>query len=169
MYSLLQENIAFYFQFLYWSGLRVTHFGPPLLKLASFCGCQSVTFLLWDLLGHRCYLCDDEVQYCNSNRLGQVVDYVRKQAGNTTPESGAEDNGNIELENKKLEKESKNEQEREKKENMARENPSMNSTSQITVKGLSNLGNTCFFNAVMQVPMLIFLLFKKILVFSSLR
>lgn len=96
-----------------------------------------------------CYLCDDEVQYCNSNRLGQVVDYVRKQAGNTTPKS-AKDNGNIELENKKLEKESKNEQEREKKENMARENPSMNSTSQITVKGLSNLGNTCFFNAVMQ-------------------
>ncbi|KAM9671208.1 ubiquitin carboxyl-terminal hydrolase 16 isoform 4-T4 [Dama dama] len=97
-----------------------------------------------------CYLCDDEVQYCNSNRLGQVVDYVRKQAGNTTPKSAAKDDGNIELENKKLEKESKNEQERGKKENMARENPSMNSTSQITVKGLSNLGNTCFFNAVMQ-------------------
>ncbi|XP_058378961.1 ubiquitin carboxyl-terminal hydrolase 16 isoform X3 [Diceros bicornis minor] len=96
-----------------------------------------------------CYLCDDEVQYCSSNRLGQVVDYVRKQAGITTPKS-AKDNGNIELENKKLEKESKNEQEREKKENMAKENPSTNSTSQITVKGLSNLGNTCFFNAVMQ-------------------
>ncbi|XP_022426512.1 ubiquitin carboxyl-terminal hydrolase 16 isoform X5 [Delphinapterus leucas] len=97
-----------------------------------------------------CYLCDDEVQYCNSNRLGQVVDYVRKQAGITAPKSAAKDSGNIELENKKLEKESKNEQEREKKENMAKENPSMNSTSQITVKGLSNLGNTCFFNAVMQ-------------------
>lgn len=69
----------------------------------------------------------------------------------------AKDNGNIELENKKLEKESKNEQEREKKENMAKET-SMNHTSQITVKGLSNLGNTCFFNAVMQVPALIFLL-----------
>ena len=68
--------------------MRVTHFGSPLLKLASFGGCQFVTFLLWDLLGHRCYLCDDEVQYCNSNRLGQVVDYVRKQAGSTTPESG---------------------------------------------------------------------------------
>ncbi|KAB1283378.1 Ubiquitin carboxyl-terminal hydrolase 16 [Camelus dromedarius] len=78
-----------------------------------------------------CYICDDEVQYCNSNRLGQVVDYVRKQASITAPKS-AKDNGNIELENKKLEKESKNEQEREKKENMAKENPSMNSTSQIT-------------------------------------
>ncbi|EPQ04950.1 Ubiquitin carboxyl-terminal hydrolase 16 [Myotis brandtii] len=95
-----------------------------------------------------CYLCDDEVQYCSSNRLGQMVDYVRKQARLTAPES-AKDNGSIELENKKLEKESKNEQEREKKENMAKET-SMNYTSQITVKGLSNLGNTCFFNAVMQ-------------------
>ncbi|XP_045435749.1 ubiquitin carboxyl-terminal hydrolase 16 isoform X3 [Pipistrellus kuhlii] len=96
-----------------------------------------------------CYLCDDEVQYCSSNRLGQVVDYVRKQAHITAPESAAKDNGNIELENKKLEKENKNEQEREKKENMTKET-SMNCTSQISVKGLSNLGNTCFFNAVMQ-------------------
>ncbi|XP_070263412.1 ubiquitin carboxyl-terminal hydrolase 16 isoform X4 [Myotis yumanensis] len=96
-----------------------------------------------------CYLCDDEVQYCGSNRLGQVVDHVRKQARLTAPEPAAKDNGSIELENKKLEKESKNEQEREKKENMAKET-SMNYTSQITVKGLSNLGNTCFFNAVMQ-------------------
>lgn len=77
----------------------------------------------------------------------------------------AKDSGNIELENKKLEKESKNEQEREKKENMAKENPSMNSTSQITVKGLSNLGNTCFFNAVMQVPILIFPPLRKSSVF----
>lgn len=68
----------------------------------------------------------------------------------------AKDNGSIELENKKLEKESKNEQEREKKENKAKENPPTNSTSQITVKGLSNLGNTCFFNAVMQVPVVNF-------------
>ncbi|XP_054982085.1 ubiquitin carboxyl-terminal hydrolase 16 isoform X2 [Sorex araneus] len=96
-----------------------------------------------------CYLCDEEVQYCSSNRLGQVVDYIRKQAALTTSKA-AKDIGNIELENKKLEKESKNEQEREKKENTVKENPSTNSASQITVKGLSNLGNTCFFNAVMQ-------------------
>ncbi|XP_017397413.2 ubiquitin carboxyl-terminal hydrolase 16 [Cebus imitator] len=97
-----------------------------------------------------CYICDNEVQYCSSNQLGQVVDFVRKQAGITTPKPAEKDNGNIELENKKLEKESKNEQEREKKENIAKENPSVNSPSQLTVKGLSNLGNTCFFNAVMQ-------------------
>lgn len=97
-----------------------------------------------------CYICDDEVQYCSSNRLGQVVDYVRKQAGVTASKPAERENGNIELENKKLEKESKNEQEKEKKENMTKENQPMNSTSQITVKGLSNLGNTCFFNAVMQ-------------------
>ncbi|KAM6223494.1 ubiquitin carboxyl-terminal hydrolase 16 [Rhynchocyon petersi] len=96
-----------------------------------------------------CYMCDEEVQYCNSNRLGQVVDYVRKQAGISASKSAAKDE-NIELENKKLEKESKNEQEREKKESMANETLSVNSTSQVTVKGLSNLGNTCFFNAVMQ-------------------
>ncbi|ELV13191.1 Ubiquitin carboxyl-terminal hydrolase 16 [Tupaia chinensis] len=68
----------------------------------------------------------------------------------TTGVYAERENGNIELENKKLEKESKNEQEKEKKENMTKENQPMNSTSQITVKGLSNLGNTCFFNAVMQ-------------------
>ncbi|XP_028612191.1 ubiquitin carboxyl-terminal hydrolase 16 isoform X1 [Grammomys surdaster] len=97
-----------------------------------------------------CYKCDEEVKYCSSNRLGQVVDYVRKQAGITTSKPAEKNNGHIELENKKLEKESKNEQEREKSENMAKENSPMDSTSQITVKGLSNLGNTCFFNAVMQ-------------------
>ncbi|XP_066226494.1 ubiquitin carboxyl-terminal hydrolase 16 isoform X5 [Saccopteryx leptura] len=96
-----------------------------------------------------CYLCDEEVQYCSSNRLGQLVDFIRKQARVTTTESATKDNGNIELENKKSEKESKNEQEKEKRENMAKETPK-NFTSQITVKGLSNLGNTCFFNAVMQ-------------------
>ncbi|XP_031220187.1 ubiquitin carboxyl-terminal hydrolase 16 isoform X4 [Mastomys coucha] len=96
-----------------------------------------------------CYKCDEEVKYCSSNRLGQVVDYIRKQAGIITSKP-EKNNGHIELGNKKLEKENKNEQEREKSENMAKENIPMDSASQITVKGLSNLGNTCFFNAVMQ-------------------
>lgn len=51
-------------------------------------------FSLWSL-GRRCYLCDDEVQYCSSNRLGQVVDYVRKQARLTAPESGKKNIGSL--------------------------------------------------------------------------
>lgn len=28
---------------------------------------------------HRCYICDNEVPYSTSTRLGQTVDYIKKQ------------------------------------------------------------------------------------------
>ncbi|XP_030145557.4 ubiquitin carboxyl-terminal hydrolase 16 isoform X2 [Taeniopygia guttata] len=93
-----------------------------------------------------CYLCDNEVPYKTSTLLGQTVDFVRKQVG--IDSSHAEKQETKEVENKKVEKDSKNEQEKEV--SLKEENSHSAANGEVTVKGLSNLGNTCFFNAVMQ-------------------
>uniref|UniRef100_A0A8C4IEP1 Ubiquitin carboxyl-terminal hydrolase 16 n=1 Tax=Dicentrarchus labrax TaxID=13489 RepID=A0A8C4IEP1_DICLA len=74
-----------------------------------------------------CYICDDEVQYSRTGHLAQLVTNLKKQPSADPIKRPQKKNIGHQKKNTKKEK-----------------------SGGVSVKGLSNLGNTCFFNAVIQ-------------------
>uniref|UniRef100_UPI00398F14AC ubiquitin carboxyl-terminal hydrolase 16 isoform X2 n=1 Tax=Pristiophorus japonicus TaxID=55135 RepID=UPI00398F14AC len=96
-----------------------------------------------DHLGAWCYLCDNEVHYGVKDQLGQFVAYIQKKIAGKCTKGAMLTQANEE--DKGKEDNTAEPEKCEKEKTLAQNN------QQIQVKGISNLGNTCFFNAVMQV------------------
>ncbi|NXK30917.1 UBP45 hydrolase, partial [Piprites chloris] len=87
------------------------------------------TWVIW------CYECDEELStHCNKKVLAQIVDFLQKHGARAEPSSS-----------KILRVREENSETSE----ILKGKSSGNGAS-IPVKGINNLGNTCFFNAVMQ-------------------